>query len=253
MKLRFSKSNPTTPVLILPILLLCCVIISSEAFTPIKTTQHNQQQSLLLHNNKENKRYQPLNLAAGAADSTSSSSSSSSSLPEIDSMKASDLRKELQSYGISTKSFFEKSELVDAVEKARKEGKTSFVNGDDDKANDDSNATSTSGTKAKGKESKASRQEKLAIEIEKCTKMKVGELKKELESYGISTKSFFEKSEFVKAVAEARVDGVKNKGGSRRGSASREEEYDPSYRDVQMQKMDVRALGMSPVIDVRLG
>jgi hypothetical protein len=47
--------------------------------------------------------------------------------------------------------------------------------------------------------------------MERCNAMKAGELKKELESYGISTASFFEKSEFVQACAEARVDGASNK------------------------------------------
>ena len=41
--------------------------------------------------------------------------------------------------------------------------------------------------------------------------MASGELKKELQERGISTKSFFEKSEFVKALAEARVDGIDKK------------------------------------------
>lgn len=46
------------------------------------------------------------------------------------------------------------------------------------------------------------------METSKCQSMKVSELKKELEALGISTTSFFEKSDFVKALAEARADGV---------------------------------------------
>lgn len=195
--------------------------------------------------NKNKKKSLQLNLSA---------SSSSSSLPDVQEMKASELRKELQSYGISTKSFFEKSELVEAVEKARVEGKTPIAD----------SSSATSGDDGDGKKSTSSssmsREEKLAKEIDSCNKMKVGELKKELESYGISTKSFFEKSEFVKAVAEARVDGVKKSksagrtGSTRATSRREEEEYDPSYRDVNMQKMDRRTLmGSSPVIDIRLG
>ena len=172
-----------------------------------------------------------------------------SSFPEASTMRAGELRKELQSYGISTKSFFEKSELVDAVKKARAEGKTPSGESGESKS-----SKSSSTKDEKSSDSSGSRDEKLAKEMETCKKMKVGELKKELESYGVSTKSFFEKSEFVRAVAEARVDGVKSRraGGGNR-TAAREEEYDPSYRDVQMQKMDTRALGISPVIDVRLG
>ena len=174
-----------------------------------------------------------------------SAKSQPSPLPNVSEMKASELRKELQSYGISTKSFFEKSELVEAVEKARKEGKKPA------KDNSDESSGGKSGSDNKSSDfSSSSRQERLAKEMEECNKMKVGELKKELESFGVSTKSFFEKSEFVRAVAEARVDGVKKTSSS---TQSREEEYDPSYRDVRMQKMDKRTLMGSPVIDVRLG
>jgi hypothetical protein len=164
-------------------------------------------------------------------------------LPDVNDMKAKDLRKELQSYGISTKSFFEKSEFVHAVEKARSEGKTPIENGKE--ASDKSSSSGSDGS------SKKTRSERLAEEIEKCQSLKVKELKKELEAYGISTKSFFEKSEFVRAVAESRVDGVAKKGG-----ASREEEHDPSFRDVAMQKMAGNsrpAFDREPIIDIKLG
>lgn len=213
----------------------------------IINTKNSIEQHVL---NYDKKKSLQLNLSASA-----SSSPSSSSLPDAQEMKASELRKELQSYGISTKSFFEKSELVEAVEKARVEGKTPI-------ADSGSSSSGYDGDEKKKStfSSSMSREDKLAKEIDSCNKMKVGELKKELESYGISTKSFFEKSEFVKAVAEARVDGVKKSkstgstGSTRTTSRREEEEYDPSYRDVNMQKMDRRTLiGSSPVIDVRLG
>lgn len=155
-------------------------------------------------------------------------------------MKASELRKELQSYGISTASFFEKSELVDAVEKARKEGKK--PTSQDTKQS----ADSPGGEK--------SRLQKIMEEKIRCDKLKVSELKKELESLGISTKSFFEKTEFVQALAEARVDGVDKKSSRNQKKTSRNEPYDPSYRDVIMQKMtDPRALAAGgSIIDIRL-
>lgn len=168
---------------------------------------------------------------------------SASALPDIEKMKASELRKELQSYGISTKSFFEKSELVDAVSKARAEGKKPIR----DKSLDEE------GTSASGPSSSKSREERIAEEIEKCKGMSVGDLKKELQIYGVNVKSFFEKSEFVGAVAEARVDGKKK---SASGSGSRVEEYDPSYRDVVMQKMNVgikSLMGNERIIDIQLG
>ena len=185
----------------------------------------------------------------------------------------SELKQELQSYGISTKSFFEKSELVEAVVKARAEGKTPIKASSaaasasaDSSSSSDASSSSSSTTSSSSSSSssstsssttKASREEKIASEMQKCQTMKASELKKELESMGVSTKSFFEKSEFVKALAEARVDGVKksnrNTGGRKQ---EQEEEYDPSYRDVVMQKMnfdprDMR-FGGGAIIDVRL-
>jgi uncharacterized protein with GYD domain len=155
----------------------------------------------------------------------------SSALPDTKVMKAAELRKELQSYGISTKSFFEKGELVDAVNKARVEGKKQIKNGKEAEA-----ASGSASSNSEASSSSKPRSERLAEEMEKCKSMKVGELKKELESFGISTKSFFEKSEFVKALAEARVDGVaKGKG--------QEEPFDPTYRDVVIQKMSPNQLG----------
>ena len=180
---------------------------------------------------------------------------SSSALPDVGNMKAGDLRTELQSYGISTKSFFEKSELVDAVKKARAEGKSPKANGKEAPSKSTSKSTESKSTGSKATESNSTdsssskpRSERLAEEMEKCKSMKVGELKKELQSYGISTKSFFEKSEFVKALAEARVDGVKKAGGE-------EEVYDASYRDVVMQKMSenqMAALRGRGFIDTKL-
>jgi hypothetical protein len=56
--------------------------------------------------------------------------------------------------------------------------------------------------------------------MEVCKAMKSSELKQELQARGISTKSFFEKSEFVKALAAAMVDGVLPKTGNSAGTAS---------------------------------
>lgn len=161
-------------------------------------------------------------------------------------MKATDIRKELESYGISTKAFLEKKELVAELEKARAEGRAPKKNAGATTSNDVANGEATP--------SSATRQEKLEKELNKANSMKVGELKKALQDIGISTKSFFEKSEFVKAYAEAMVDGVpKNKAGTGGGAQQTKEEYDPSYRDVVMQKFDPRQLLSSPVIDIRLG
>jgi hypothetical protein len=87
--------------------------------------------------------------------------------------------------------------------------------------------------------------------------MSVSDLKKELARMGVPTKTFFEKSEFVRAYAEAAADGVNGNrppagSGSGSGSADGSEPYDPEYRDVIMQKMgrsDPRLL-QGTVIDV---
>ena len=187
-------------------------------------------------------------------------------LQDIESMRAGEIRKELESYGISCKSFFEKSELVEALKKARAEGKTPIngaVNGDASASSSTTSSGASTGAGSGNADSGASRDEKIKAEMEKCKTMKVGDLKKELQSLGVSTKSFFEKSEFVKALAEARVDGVKKRGGAGqgfgRGSQPQEEDepYDPSYRDVVMQKMNVDPrdprMGRGPLIDIKLG
>lgn len=156
-------------------------------------------------------------------------------------MRVKEIKRELESYGVSTKSFFEKSEMVDALVTAREEGKTPInvgeVNGDATASTStpDSGASSSSSTST----STANRTERIQEEMEKCKKQKVGELKKELESSGISTKSYFEKSEFVRAVAELRVDGpTKSTGAGSTSSSGRveEEPFDPSYRDVIVTK-----------------
>eukprot|EP00980_Cylindrotheca_fusiformis_P003244 scaffold735_cov116-Cylindrotheca_fusiformis.AAC.14 len=171
-------------------------------------------------------------------------------LPDIGKMKAGEMRKELESYGISTKSLFEKSEFVEALKKARAEGKTAVKNNDNKTSDDSSKASttaedSTTTTNGEDTASSSSREERYKKALEKAKGMKVGELKKELTNRGISTASFFEKTEFVKAYAEAVADNKKGKGGG-----SRQEPHDPSFRDVTMQKISKGSLMGQKVIDV---
>ena len=168
-------------------------------------------------------------------------------LPEIGDMKMGEIRSELESYGISSKPFLEKKEMVAALEQARKEGKSSNTN-DPTTSNNSSSKSSNSNSKS-GK----SREEKIKEEMSKSNEWNVKELRTKLQAMGISTKSFFEKSEFVKAYAEAVVDGVSatSTNGST-GDSVKEEPFDSSYRDVVMQKFDPRTLRES-FIDVRLG
>ena len=163
-------------------------------------------------------------------------------LPEIDTMKASEMRKELESYGISTKSLFEKGEFIEALKKARAEGMSSTTNSDETSTNGETVTEEESSS-----ETSASREERYQEALEIAKTMKVGDLKKELTSRGISTASFFEKTEFIKAYAEAIADNIQ--GGS---TKPREEPRDPAYRDVVMQKINTGILRGQKVIDVMI-
>jgi len=185
-------------------------------------------------------------------------------LPEIETMKIGEIRKELESYGISTKSFLEKKEMIEALQKARAEGKqpinnnaqssTSSAGANDATQQQPRQAHGASESSTATGSSTKTRAERIQEEMSKAQKMQIGELKKELTDRGISTKSFFEKSEFVKAYAEAVVDGV-NKKSSTQHRQQEEEHFDPSYRDVIMTKMDRQAKNLltGTVIDITLG
>ena len=184
---------------------------------------------------------------------------------EVSSMGAGEIRRELESMGIGTKSFLEKSELVDALLGARREGRAAAAAapvGVDGGGGDDAAVGGASDD----------RRGRLEREMILCNAMKVGELKKELESYGVSTRSYFEKSEFVRAVAEARVDGTGKKGSAsgggggggggassssssssgRAGARAKEEPRDPTYRDVIVTKFPGnKGLLEGKIFDVR--
>ena len=133
---------------------------------------------------------------------------------DIASMRVSEIKKELESYGLPTRIYLEKKELVEALEKARADGlqpKASATTTTTSTSNTASSSASSSSPSPSPPTDTRPRDERLKEEMEKCQAMKAGELKKELEERGVSTKSFFEKSEFVQALAEARVDGVEKK------------------------------------------
>ena len=177
---------------------------------------------------------------------------------EIKSMRVAAIKSELESYGISTRTFLEKSELVEALVQARKEGKTPMASSSSSSTttttastsggastSSTSTTTTTTNNASSSTSSTTDRQARLTTEMENCKSMKVSDLKAELESYGISTKSFFEKSEFVKSVAEARVDGVTAKqtttatsgGGKkkkRRSAATEEDEVEEVTAKVEV-------------------
>jgi hypothetical protein len=167
-------------------------------------------------------------------------------LPDIGGMKIGEIRKELESYGISTKSFLEKKEMIAALERARAEGKTP-VNG---ASSSSSKTAGGSGGGGAASGSTESRSDRIREEMERAKSMSVADLKKALQSLGVSTRSFFEKSEFVQAYAEAVVDSVEKQ----TSSAAPGEVFDPEYRDVVTQKLpkgDNRML-QGKVIDITI-
>jgi len=262
--------NPATAVSMLPFIAAASAaayLSTAHAFVspPIfpsnyVTTQKLTPELLMCPNNIPMRSLQPLQMAITAIYPDLEE--------EVSAMKIKDIREELESYGVSTKSFFEKSELVEALMKARKEEKIPVGNWDtEDAVSANSYEFSSSGdpigngddtsTKAKNgwfhntvdhfsngaSNSGSSTKERIEQERGECKKLTVKVLKNEMESYGISTKSYFEKSEFEHAVAEARVNETKKSTTSSSGrngarSTAAEEPWDPSYRNVRVKKFD---------------
>ena len=129
---------------------------------------------------------------------------------EINAMHIKDIRKELESYGIDNKSFFEKKEMVDALLKARQE--EMIPNYEEYEATIGSTDTTTTTsadtsffantkTASSSKKDKnwfqtlkdnvtegvkgVARSERIKLEMAKLKDVKVKELKNELESYGL--------------------------------------------------------------------
>ena len=185
-------------------------------------------------------------------------------LPEIEEMRVGEIKQELESYGISTNSFLEKKEMIEALSKARAEGKTPINKEEAKVESSEKEETKSSAADFPAEEDKtssestssSSRSERLAKEKENAESMKISELKQALKDRGIRTTTFLEKSEFVRAYAEAIVDGVTAGGGSSSSSTKSDEPYDASYRDVTMRKMskeDAQRLFLGGgVIDIRL-
>jgi STI1 domain len=182
-------------------------------------------------------------LFASTSASADATASAAASLPDLDTMRAGQIKQELESYGISTKSFLEKSELVDALRDARakvlqpkpsKEAASSSRTTTTASASTSSTSSSTAGSSTSS--SGATREQRLTDEVAQCQALSAKELRNELKERGISTASFFEKSELVKALAEARVDGVvssRRTTSTRSGDAGGEEGY-AEYKNVEV-------------------
>lgn len=150
---------------------------------------------------------------------------------EIASLRVAAHKQELESYEISTHVFLEKGELVETVMRARREGQT--PDGTASSSSPSSPAASAApadgaGASVTAAPAAADRTARLQKELEHCRLLKVAQLKEELASYGISSATFCEKSEFVYAVVEARADGApaarKSKKKKRRAAADEVDE-----------------------------
>ena len=101
-----------------------------------------------------------------------------------------DMKEELESYGISTRYFLEKKEIMEALVKARKERVR-------------------------------------AEATKRASKMSIGELKNELLDMGIRSWTFVEKSEFIHAYVDAIVQGKTKLDQFRDVTATKVEKNDP--------------------------
>ena len=110
-------------------------------------------------------------------------------------------------------------------------------------------STSTSTSTSTGEDGGSTREEQYEAALEEGKSMTLSNLKKELKERGISTSSFFEKSDLIKAYANAIADGVGVKTSTNNDS---EESYDPSYRDVTTVVFDPTNLltGREMIIDI---
>jgi len=232
-------------------------------------------------------------------------------------MKSPDMKKELESYGISTKSMFDKKEFETALKEARRKGdledkrktkvtttntsstttnkkhfkqevatssdssaekgknknktrekkKSSIWKGIASAAKEvlDSNAKKfsdsvSSSTKEKSSSFSAAtsnnsknntRQQRYEVALKEGAAMKISKLKNELTDRGISTVSYFEKSDLIDAYANAIADNSvsndktspTNKGTTNTDRRSSNDSiFDPSYKNVIMSSFDLRTM-----------
>jgi hypothetical protein len=255
---------------------------------------------------------------------TATAPPTTTTLPEISDMKARDMKRELESYGVSTASMFDRADFETALRYARLEGMTVTAAspsspaekefnfawdgklGVDDEVldmnaepatsttspainkekkvwgkrrnKDDRDTWSNSGvedppvstnhdTKKKSPPATETRQELFDRAMDMAKKMKVPDLKQELKDRGVEIKAFFDKSDFVKAFADAIADNLpkrtkqpsgsgttndgNNKSGSKTYQRRREEVYDASYRDVSMKVLPPGTAVVEPgVVDI---
>merc|ERR1712166_878333 len=230
-------------------------------------------------------------------------------------MKASDMKRELQSYGVSTKSMFDKEEFEKALKDARLSGfkekrkaraatttttTTNEEEQDDKEVSTSSNSSGKDSNQSKTREkwssrwkdmastakevldsnskkfsdyasskdkssssssssssstSSNNRQQRYDLALEEGAAMKLSSLKSELKNRGISTASFFEKSDLINAYANAIADSINsNKRATKSTNTNRSSNnnsFDPSYRTVSCISFDPSSfLSGEVIIDI---
>ena len=225
-------------------------------------------------------------------------------------MKALDMKRELQSYGVSTKSMFDKEEFEKALKDARLSGfkekrkaraatttTTNEEEEDDKEVSTSSNSSGKDSNRSKTREkwssrwkdmastakevldsnskkfsdyasskdkssssssssssstSSNNRQQRYDLALEEGAAMKLSSLKSELKNRGISTASFFEKSDLINAYADAVADSINSNKRSTKSTntnrSSNNNSFDPSYRTVSCISFDPSSFLPSEVI-----
>jgi len=116
----------------------------------------------------------------------------------------------------------------------------------------DENLSDDEGSKIASNSSSSSREERYETALAEGMSMSSSTLKQELRDRGLyTTGNFFEKSDLVKAYANAIADGVERKDSTAFHDEKTKQEFDPSYRSVIMHKFDPRTLSRGDlVIDI---
>lgn len=125
------------------------------------------------------------------ADTEYKEMSTASTPRNVNDMRTAELKEELESYGVATRGLFEKAELEEALLSARIRLPKPDLEVLDSK-----------------KKALDTKDELLQAEIKKVSTMKSSQIRKELQNRFNMNTIFFEKSEYILALARARVDEV---------------------------------------------
>ena len=115
--------------------------------------------------------------------------------------------------------------------------------------------SSSSSSSSSSSTSSNNRQQRYDLALEEGAAMKLSSLKSELKNRGISTASFFEKSDLINAYANAIADSINSNKRSTKSTntnrSSNNNSFDPSYRTVSCISFDPSSfLSGEVIIDI---